>query len=190
MIDDFAKPVPELDFSIRVFTRGFWPFHHNEDNLELPHNMSAARIMFEEWYKEQYNHRLLAWMYSLGDVIVHAVFTDRAYDVRLIPQQAVVLLLFNGDTVASFQYIQNQLRLNEDAGKRVLHSLSCGKHRVLLKSGHQRSIDVHGDIFRVNKRFVSRLSRFCVQMPSADGQAKTRINTDLQQQRGFNIDAT
>mmetsp|Transcript_3322 Transcript_3322/g.8546 ORF Transcript_3322/g.8546 Transcript_3322/m.8546 type:complete len:790 (-) Transcript_3322:177-2546(-) len=185
-----ASGAHQLDFSVKVLTQGFWPSQTHHE-VRLPDKMSAAKSMFEEWYRKQYNHRLLTWMYSLGEVIVRGTINDRIYDISVSPLQAALLLIFNNTSQpASFQRIQEELGLNEAVGKRVLHSLACGKYRVLLKSGRDRDISVRTDHFQINGDFSTRFRRFSVQMPSAEDESKPRMDREIEQQRRFSIDAT
>jgi cullin 1 len=82
------------------------------------------------------------------------------------------------------------MQIDEATGKRVLHSLACGKYKLLNKTGHHRTINCKIDQFQSNALFYSKLKRFKVQMSMLDGEFKRKVNVEIQQQRGFGIDAT
>lgn len=82
------------------------------------------------------------------------------------------------------------MQIDEPTGKRVLHSLACGKYKLLDKTGHHRTINCKTDLFESNAIFYSKLKRFKVQMSMLDSDFKRKVNVEIQQQRGFGIDAT
>merc|ERR1711977_581298 len=99
--------------------------------------------------------------------------------------QAMALLEFNcGNGTMTFQDICGQICIDEPTGKRILHSLACGKYRLLKKTGHHRTINCKSDCFESNTLFSSKLKRFLIQMATLDGDAKKKIDMEIQQQRG------
>ncbi|EGB04208.1 hypothetical protein AURANDRAFT_55274 [Aureococcus anophagefferens] len=180
----------KMNFSVQVLTQGFWPSQKQRE-LQLSREMSNAQSMFDKWYKERHSHRILSWIYALGDVIVKGGFSDRSYDMTMTAFQAMALLGLSSRTDAmSFHEIRDQMAIDETTGKRVLHSLSCGKYRLLKKTGHPRTINCLMDSFHSNASFSSKLKRFLVQMSALDGEGKKKVDVEIQQQRGFSIDAT
>ena len=128
--------------------------------------------------------------------------------------QAVALLAFSerSDSL-TIEDICDCLRIDLSTAKRVIHSLACGKFRVLAKTGQSRTINAATDTFRADPKFTSKLRRFGIQMYGAeplspprkeardfstlpvlrstlDGEVKKKVDTEVQHQRTFNIDAT
>merc|ERR1719155_303347 len=62
-----------MDFSVQVLTQGFWPSQKQRD-LQLSHEMRDAKSAFNTWYTERHSHRVLSWVYILGDVVVKGNF--------------------------------------------------------------------------------------------------------------------
>jgi cullin 1 len=183
-------PSGKLDFSVQVLTQGFWPTQKYRE-LHLSREMVAAKADFDAWYTVKHSHRILSWVYALGDVTVKAIFGSRSYDITIITFQAMALLHFSGfDGSKSFHDICEQLNIDPGTGKRVLHSLACGKHKTLHKSGSPRTINSSADQFSTNNIFTSKLRRFCIQISALDAEAKKKIDHEVQQQRCYNIDAT
>jgi len=67
----------------------------------------------------------------------------------------------------------------------MLHSLSCNKYNVLLKTGDRTKIAVNDD-FKVNEDFTSKLLRFIVPVPT---EKDTFIKEKVEADRSFAIDA-
>mmetsp|Transcript_18993 Transcript_18993/g.58666 ORF Transcript_18993/g.58666 Transcript_18993/m.58666 type:complete len:739 (+) Transcript_18993:52-2268(+) len=179
-----------MDFSVQVLTQGFWPSQKQRD-LQLSHEMRDAKSAFNTWYTERHSHRVLSWVYILGDVVVKGNFGGRSYDMTMTTFQAMALLAFACKKEAvAFPEICEHMQIDEPTGKRVLHSLACGKYKLLDKTGHHRTINCKTDLFESNAIFYSKLKRFKVQMSMLDGDFKRKVNVEIQQQRGFGIDAT
>ena len=106
--------------------------------------------------------------------------------LRCINTKPTLLL----DLHVAFPEICEHMQIDEPTGKRVLHSLACGKYKLLDKTGHHRTINCKTDLFESNAIFYSKLKRFKVQMSMLDGDFKRKVNVEIQQQRGFGIDAT
>lgn len=183
-------PSAKLEFSVQVLTQGFWPTQKYRE-LHLTREMVAAKAGFDSWYRDRHSHRVLSWIYTLGDVTVKGTFGSRTYDITVLTFQAMVLLNFSkfGGQIA-FGDICEQLSIDPATGKRVLHSLACGKYKILKKSGNPRTINSNADNFQIDGAFTSKLKRFSIQMSALDGEAKKKIDQEVQQQRSYNIDAT
>jgi cullin 1 len=180
----------DIDFSVQVLTQGFWPSQKQRE-LNLSCELRNAKRSFDTWYKERHSHRVLSWKYILGDVVVRGSFGERSYDMTMTTFQAIALLCFSyKQGTITFQEIRQQIRVEESTGKRILHSLACGKYRLLKKTGHHRTINCTLDRFESNTLFSSKLKRFLIQMATLDGDSKKKIDVEVQQQRGFGIDAT
>jgi len=180
----------KMDFSVQVLTQGFWPSQKQRE-LQLTREMSNAKSIFDAWYKERHSHRILAWIYVLGDVVVKGNFYERSYDMTMTTFQAMALLCFSSKNSAmNFEEICEQMHIDEATAKRVLHSLACGKYKLLKKTGHHRTINCASDSFQSNSLFSSKLKRFLIQMSTLDGEGKKKVDIEIQQQRGFSIDAT
>jgi hypothetical protein len=74
-------------------------------------------------------------------------------------------LLFNESERLSFSEIVTQLNLSEDDTARVLHTVSCGKYKILNKEPNNRTISPK-DVFEFNHKFTDRMRRIKVQFNS------------------------
>lgn len=75
--------------------------------------------------------------------------------------QAAALLLFNTADRLSYLEVQTQLNLSDDDMVRVLHSLSCGKHKILKKTPSSNTVS-SSDYFEFNSMFTDKLRRIKV----------------------------
>ena len=145
------------EFSVQVLTTGHWP-SYKAIEVNLPPAMASCVAAFKTYYEEKHGaSRRLAWTHSLGNATVKGVFGKKTYDLQLTTLQAAALAAFNDTTGAqSFASLQQSLGLTEEVLKRVLHSLACGKYRVLRKVSAEESgggaIRVT-DAFAVNDQF-------------------------------------
>ena len=179
-----------IEFSVQVLTLGFWPTQ-KKHALALPREMASCRDVFDGWYRQQHGHRVLQWLFTLGDVLVKGTFGKRAFDMSVTPFQAAALLAFNGlapGAELTFDEARERIDVEVEVAKRVLHSLACGKHRVLVKSGNPKTINT-ADTFGANAGFAAKLRRFGIPMAALDTEAKKRIDNEVLAQRGFTIDA-
>ncbi len=69
--------------------------------------------------------------------------------------QAVVLISFNASQIKSFSQLVSELNVTEDVMKRVLHSLVCGKFKLLRKADNSGSSEKQDKVIRTTDSFVS-----------------------------------
>lgn len=82
--------------------------------------------------------------------------------------------------------MKERLNLQDDDVMRCLHSLSCGKYKILLKSPEGRVIN-RNDKFQVNMKFKDRMFRIKVPLPPVDERRK--VVEDVDKDRRYAIDA-
>lgn len=172
--EHFAKVKGEqqlrLDFGVTVLTTGFWPAQKTRE-AALPREMAACAKAFADWYGNKNHMRRLAWVPALGEATVAARFGKKKYDVVLTTLQAVALLRFDGRDGARplpFEEFRQDLNLDLEVAKKVLHSLSCGRYKVLSKSSPGGSKILDTDAFSPNPGFNNKLRKFRVPMASLE----------------------
>jgi cullin 1 len=134
--------IGKVDFTVQVLTTGHWPQYKTLSEINFPPIMQRCTQVFKDYYDMKTNHRRLQWTHSLGAVVVKGNF-KKPIDIEGTTLQAVVLLTFNSDSLGGttngapipFKSLQEYLNMPEDILKKVLHSLSCGKFKVLKKIG-------------------------------------------------------
>jgi len=177
-IDAGEMPVPE--FKVRVLTTGFWPTYQVTD-VRLPKAMSQCIQAFEKWYTGKTSHRTIKFMYSLGNAVVRGQYNKKWYDMQVTTIQAIVLLCFNefGDGDTTFPALCKQTNLNEEIMKRALHSLSCGRYRIVLKSNPRSRTIRNSDTFKANPKFSCPMRRLRIPMASLNvSHDKKRVTED------------
>merc|ERR1719502_333494 len=174
------------DFAVQVLTQGYWPSYRMLE-CKLPPVMENCIQVFSNYYENKASGRKLQWCHSLGSCEVKAVFAKKSYILQVTSLQAIVLNAFNGDSNAgpqSFESLSGALGLPEDALKRTLHSLSCGKYKVLSRiqegaaasssssAGGEKKKESKGinstDSFCINESFSCTLKKFRIPMASLE----------------------
>ena len=176
--------VDGLEFAVEVLTTGHWPTYKQVE-LALPENMTTCIEVYSKFYNGMTSHRCLKWVHSLGNATVKANMR-RTYDLQVTTLQAVALLTFNGQQDwLSLSDILQRLNVEEEVGKRILHSLACAKHKVLKKEPDGRSIGP-ADKFKVNDAFASPLRVFRIPMASLD---ETHNAKRVEEDRSYAMEA-
>jgi cullin 1 len=133
-----------VEFGVQVLTAGHWPQYKPYNEIHLPPIMFRCVNAFQEYYDMKTNHRRLLWTYSLGNIFMKGNFQNKkSFEIQVTTLQAVIMLAFNADSLAgaaggplSYQTLLDNTNLPEDALKKVLHSLSCGKFKILKRIIH------------------------------------------------------
>ncbi len=146
--------------------------------------------MFKEYHQRTTTKRKLVWSHSLGGATIRGTFRDRTYDLQVTTLQACALMLFSAKPgLIPFTKICTLLDLPEDVVKRIMHSLCCGKHKVIkhvTESGESSKSIKTTDLFGFNDAFFSPLRKFQIPMASLEESHNSkRISED----RKFAIDA-
>ena len=213
--DEARQSLGRLEFSVQVLTSGHWPTYKVIE-LNLPPIMMRCTQMFRHFHDQaSTSHKRLQWAHSLGNATVKGTFgPKRTYDLQIATLQAVVLLAFNVDSTATgsassagsnapkpFSSLLESLAMPEEALKRVLHSLSCGKFRVLKKISMATTGDAPAgdgekekskdpikttDSFAFNDQFSCQMRKIRIPMASLEeSHNRERVEED----RGIAIEA-
>ncbi len=177
-------------FNVTVLTAGFWP-STKARNATYPVELLTLKNHFNDWYKNKHNLRSLQWIVSLGDVSIKVLLHKRDYEVTVTTIQAIVLCVLNDSAREfTFEEIRELSGLDDtEALKRVLHSLSCQKFKILLKKPDSRAVST-SDSFRTNRDFKNPLKKFRVPMATLDDSVEGGANSkNLNEERGTIVDA-
>lgn len=99
--------------------------------------------------------RRLQWTFSLGNATVKGTFgRGKIYDFQVVTLQAAVMLAFNSNDTWTYEGLLAELKLPEEVLKKVLHSLACGKLRVLKKIPTEGNVIKNTDSFSFNDAFT------------------------------------
>ncbi|KAL2608272.1 hypothetical protein R1flu_026845 [Riccia fluitans] len=177
---------PGIDLTVTVLTTGFWPSYKSSD-LALPAEMVKCVEVFKEFYQTKTKHRKLTWIYSLGTCNINGKFEPKPIELIVTTYQAAVLLLFNAAERLSYADIKGQLNLTDEDIVRLLHSLSCAKHRILNKDPNTKSVGPN-DAFEFNTKFTDKMRRIKIPLPPMD--EKKKVIEDVDKDRRYAIDAS
>jgi cullin 1 len=113
--------------------------------------MLKCTTLFQKYYNMEcvgQSSKKLSWAHVLGNAVVKGTFGKKSFDLQVHTLQAVVLMEFNakatgeasssagaivggGSGSKAFPALLEALQIPEESLKRVLHSLSCGKYKVI-----------------------------------------------------------
>lgn len=175
---------PPIDLTVNVLTTGFWPTYKFVE-LSLPGPMAKGIDAFKEFYELKTKHRRLTWIFTLGNCQIKANL-GKKFDLIMTTMQAATLLLFNSEEKLTFKEVQDRLNLPEEDLLRMLHSLSCGKYKLLLKEPQNRTVS-KTDSFELNTQFTDRMARIKVPLPPIEERKK--VIEDVDKDRRYAIDA-
>ncbi|OMO49804.1 hypothetical protein COLO4_38370 [Corchorus olitorius] len=177
---------PGIDLNVTVLTTGFWPSYRSSD-LRLPQEMVKCVEAFKGYYATKTKHRKLTWIYSLGTCHINGKFDQKPIELIVSTYQAAVLVLFNGSARMSYSEIMAQLNLTHDDLGRLLHSLSCGKYKILIKDPNTKTNSHSDQYFEFNSKFTDRMRRIKIPLPPSDERKK--VVEDVDKDRKYAIDA-
>ncbi|KAF1777552.1 Cullin protein, neddylation domain [Phytophthora cactorum] len=183
---DSNEAALNLEFSVQVLTTGYWPSYRILE-VTMPPLMVRCMNLFKVYYDSKTSHRRLQWVHSLGNATIRANFPKKKwYDLQVTTLQAVALLLFNeGEGALSFEAVRESLNLSVDVVKRIMHSLSCGKYKLLTKTPAGKTIST-SDQFAVNKTFASPMRKLRIPMASLE---ESHSQKNVEEDRSIAIEA-
>jgi len=161
----------KLDFSVQVLTTGFWPTYKSPE-IALTPEMSKCMQVFKDWHDQKHQKRKLGWVFSQGNASVRGVF-KKSYDIQVTTLQAVALDAFNGGVSMTFTELSRKLNVEENILKPLMHSLSCGKYKVIRKTPASNKINTT-DSFTANEKFASNMRKIRIPMASLDSTMNTK----------------
>lgn len=162
----------KLDFSVQVLTTGFWPTYKSPE-VALTPEMSKCMDIFKDWHDQKHQKRKLSWMFSQGNASVRGVFGKKSYDFQVSTLQAIALDAMNDGITMTFEELQRKLNVDEAILKPMLHSLSCGKFKVINKTPAGTKIN-NDDSFTANAKFTCNMRKIRIPMASLDSSLNTK----------------
>ena len=93
----------------------------------------------------------------------------------------------NDEEMLSFAEVRDRLNLPQEDVFRLLHSLSCAKHQLLVKEPSGKTVR-STDQFKLNTMFQDRMSKIRVSLPPLE-QEKKKVMDDVDKDRRYAIDA-
>lgn len=167
----------KLSFGVQVLTVGNWP-SYKAPEVALPPQMSKCMEVFKEWHDAKHQKRRLTWVHSLGNATVRATYGKKSYDLQVTTLQAVVLNAFNDGKTYKFTELKEKLNLDDITLKPLMHSLSCGKHKVVSKSPSSNKI-TSNDSFSPNAKFTCNMRKIRIPVASVESSNnKNRVEED------------
>jgi len=175
-----------IDFNVTIMSYGSWP-SFKEVSVNYPTEFETCISSFTSFYYDIFPKKKLKWMNSLGTVTLRCRYTTN-YEVVVNTLQAVVLIYFNkkDNVLIDFNKIQHETSIEADVLKKVLHSLSCNKVKLLKKNPESSTINIEKDTFKINNSFKSNIKKIKIPMPTLDPPLNIK---KIEEDRTFYIDA-
>jgi cullin 1 len=174
-----------LDFSVQVLTVGFWPSYKSTD-VTLTSEMTRCMNVFKEWHDTKHSKRKLQWIMTQGNASVRGTFGKKTFDFQVSTLQAIALDAFSDGVALTLDELSKKLNMEEHLLKPVMHSLSCGKVKVILKTPPGNKIN-GTDSFTANAKFTSNLRKIRIPMASIDS---TNSIKRVEEDRSFAVEAS
>eukprot|EP01116_Phalansterium_solitarium_P025741 TRINITY_DN9994_c0_g1_i1.p1 TRINITY_DN9994_c0_g1~~TRINITY_DN9994_c0_g1_i1.p1 ORF type:complete len:876 (+),score=328.37 TRINITY_DN9994_c0_g1_i1:265-2628(+) len=180
-----------VELNVQVLTQGFWP-PWAQLELTLPPQLAACQRVFQQFYLLKHKGRRLMFQHSHGTCVLRAHFPLGKKELSVSLCQTVLLLQFNTAERLSFSDLRTATGMDVAELRRTLHSLACGKIRVLVKFGpnNVNSVD-ESDEFEMNKEFKQKLTRLKInaaQLKETPEEA-AKTHASVQEDRQYQIDA-
>ena len=106
--------------------------------VNLPESMQTCVQNFGRFYDKEKASAKLTWVNSLGSCTVKYVVGKKKYDLEVATLQAAALACFNDQETLTYQELLTRLNITPEVLKPTLHSLCCGKQKVIAKSPASR----------------------------------------------------
>jgi cullin 1 len=162
----------KMDFGVTVLTQTFWPTY-KLPNLAIPSEMEKCLDMYKGWHTQKHAQRKLGWIFSLGTATVRAVYGKKTYDFQVTTLQAVALNALNSGKTMSFDELKKQLNLEDEIMRPLMHSLCCGKYKVVNKTSPGKKID-ESTSFTANSKFSCQKRKVVIAMASLEESHNTK----------------
>jgi cullin 1 len=175
---------PPIDFTVQVLTTGFWPTYKSPE-VALTEGMTKCIKLFSDWHDQKHQKRKLQWVFTQGNASVRATFGNKSYDLQVTTLQAIALDALSGGHTMGLEELSKRLNLEEQIMKPLIHSLSCGKHKVIAKSPPGTKINAN-DKFTANSKFSSNMRKIRIPMASIEASFNTK---KVEEDRGIAIEA-
>ncbi|KAJ1995168.1 hypothetical protein GGI25_001394 [Coemansia spiralis] len=185
----YSTEAKDFGFHTNVLTTAVWPNYEPMD-LVVPTKVEQAQENYLAFYKEKHSGRKLYWQQSLGTCVLKVQFDEGPKDLVLSLVQGTVMLLFAEHNDLSYKHIQENTALEGAELRRILQSLACGKHRVLVKEPRGKTIS-ETDTFTFNSKFSSphmriKISQIITKEPEKENN---EIEENIQADRMYRVDA-
>ncbi|WFD43253.1 ubiquitin ligase (cullin) of SCF [Malassezia psittaci] len=178
-----------IDFYALVLANGIWPLQAPTTNFSIPTELQGIYDSFKEFYGSQHSRRVVTWLWHLSSNDIHTSYLPRKHIFQTSTYQCAVLLLFNTQSVLTFDEIASATRLDASALKIALVPLV--KSKVLHELDDSYSLNM-GMYSTTDLDFKSKKVRVNLQMPvRAEQKAESNeVMKNVEEDRKMLLQAT
>jgi cullin 1 len=180
---------PGIEFTVTVLKTGFWTTYKSSQ-FNVPSELVRCVEVFKDFYSTEAQHRQLTWIYSLGTCNIIGRFDGGPIELIATTYQTAILMLFNASEKLSYSSIRTHLNLEDEETFRLLHSLACGKYKIIVKNPDTTTV-TRSDDFEINFNFTDRTGKVNIPMPlMKEKKTHGTATDDIYNDRRFVIDAS
>lgn len=193
-----GNTVDGMEFNTEILTSSHWPISEIP-KCNIPRQMLRVRDAFNNFYKNRFQNREIAWLFNHGQVQMQTTYLSKNYQFMVTAIQASILCLYNDENTFTIQQILDRLDISNDELKIALLKLCNPKSMVLVKGIKKPTFDNKDEKITLNAKFDSPNLRVMLipqptskQMAQGAGGTKTQeaMDNEIQKERSNIIDAT
>lgn len=139
-----------MPFYAFVLTSGIWPLQTIATDFIVPAELKQTYQDFMEFYQRAHAHRQLSWLWHLSTNEIRATFDSRKYIFTTSTYQAAILLLFNTQSVLTYDEIAAATGLDKNALNAALFPMTKFKLLLQLDDSYSLNTDFKAKKVRVN----------------------------------------
>ncbi|CCH40645.1 Cullin-4A [Wickerhamomyces ciferrii] len=138
LVDRFRRQLPSAErsafgfFEPLVLSSKVWP--PAKSKINIPDDLKSYMTKFQQFYLKRNTKKTLTWSQALSHMTVSARFKKGTKELHLGGYQGIVLLLFNDYDELTFEEIKTLTNLDSKNLSGVLHSLTNGRYKILVKA--------------------------------------------------------
>ena len=132
-LDDYSNMHLGIELTVTVLMNGVCPTCKSSE-LNLPLEMLKCIELYKWLYSTKYHHHKLTWLYILGiNCKIIGMFDSKPLEITVSINQGFMFLLFNGSERSTYVDIVSQFNMWEEDVLILMHSIVCGKYKIILK---------------------------------------------------------
>lgn len=155
----------DVSFNALVLANGIWPLQPPSTSFSVPSELLPTYEQFRRFYSSEYSRRVLTWLWHLSSNEVHTTHLPRKYILQTTSYQCAVLLLFNSQTVLTFDEIAETTKLDHGPLHNTLLPLVKSKLLHQLDNSYSLNMGASQVTTLLTSDFKSKKMRVNLQIP-------------------------
>ena len=170
-----------LNFSIYVLQAGAWPLGQScPTDFAVPQELEKSVQRFEDFYREQFSGRKLAWLHHLSQGELKLNYLKKPYIITMQTFQMAMLLMFENANSLTCRELMEATKLNADHFQKYVQSLVESK--LLAVSGGACEVFEPSTVISLNMDYSNKRTKFritaAVQKETVQEAEQTHTSVD------------